>query len=45
MHGRSEGKGVGRKRADEGGCNGARKRYRDERGRKGDREGGTLQRM
>ena len=27
------------KRAEEGGCNGARERYREERGRKGDREG------
>ena len=29
----------------EGGCTGARERYREERGRKGDREGGKLQGM
>ena len=29
----------------EGGCNGARERYREELGRKGDREVGTLQEM
>ena len=28
----------GRKRAEEGGCNGARERYMEERWRKGDRE-------
>ena len=44
-HGWGEGKTGGRKRAEEGGCNGASERYREERERKGDREGGKLQRM
>ena len=34
-----EGKRRGRKRAEEGGCNRVRERYREERVRKGDREG------
>ena len=33
----------GRKRADEGGSNGAREKRKGERGRKGDLEGGELQ--
>ena len=37
-----DGKRGGRKRAEEGGCNGVRERYREERVRKGDREGGKL---
>ena len=38
-HGQNEGKRGGSKRAEEGGSNGVR----EERGRKGDREGGKLQ--
>ena len=41
---RERGEGEsGRRR--EGGCNGSRKRYREERGMNGDREGGNLQGM
>ena len=43
MHGRSEGKRGGRKRAEEGGSNGARERRMGGAWRKRDREGGKLQ--
>ena len=44
-YGRSEGKRGGRKRAEEGGCNGASEMYREERVRKGDSERGKFQGM